>query len=483
MADRMTSMQAGRFLWFRAFADLLRRYLAVFRMAWVIRRQLDTPPRLAHELAFLPANLELAETPTHPAPRWTMRIVVLLAAVILLIVLFGRLDIVVVAKGKLLPDARVKVVQPAITGVVRRILVKDGQHVDVGQLLVELDPSQAAADSDKARSAKVDAALTVARSRALLAAQQSGRSPVVAAVEGASGDDQHEAQSFADGQYREYQDKVASAKAELVKREAELETTRQEIGKLQSTAPLARQQANDFGALVRDKYVARQDYLEKEQTALEQEHELSAQQSHANELIAAIAEQKAEVESATSEFRREQLDALDKANQQLSQDQDDETKAQTRQKLMSLFAPVSGTVQQLAVHTVGGVVTTAQALMEVVPDDALEIEVNVENKDIGFVEAGQTAVIKVEAFPYTQFGYLTGVVESVSNDAVQDKKLGLIFVSRIRLPSDRMRIKGKWVRLTPGMEVTAEVKTGKRSVAHYFLDPLVQTSQESMRER
>lgn len=476
-------MQPGKFLWLSAFGDLLRRYLTVFGAAWSIRKQLDSPSRLAHELAFLPANLELAETPVHPAPRWTMRIIVSLAAVILLIVLVGKLDIVAVAKGKLLPDARVKVVQPAITGVVHRILVRDGQHVKAGELLMELDTTQAAADSNKAHSAAISAALTAARVRALLAARTGGGAPAMAAVTGASAQEQREAQSFADGQYREYQDKVASAQAELTKREAELETTRNEVEKLKSTAPLARQQANDYAGLVGDKYVARQDYLAKEQTARELEHELAAQQSHAHELTAGIAEQKAEVETATSAFRRELLDTLDKATQQLSQSQDDETKARTRQQLLSLFAPVAGTVQQLAVHTVGGVVTTAQALMEIVPDDGLEVEVNIENKDIGFVEVGQDAIVKIEAFPYTRFGYLTGKVVSVSNDAVQDKKLGLTFVSRIRLPADGIPINGKWVHLTPGMEVTAEIKTGKRSVAHYFLDPLVQTSQESMRER
>ncbi|ALK30861.1 HlyD family type I secretion periplasmic adaptor subunit [Burkholderia plantarii] len=476
-------MASTRFLRVRALADLMLRYASVLRAAWAVRRELDIPPRVAHELAFLPSHLELVETPVHPAPHWAMRIIVLIAAVTLAIVLIGQLDIVATAKGKLQPDVRVKIVQPAITGVVRRIAVRDGDAVHAGQLLVELDPSQAAADSDKARSSKVNAALTIARSRALLAAQASGSAPRVAVTDGASADEQRQAQSFADGQFREYEDKVSSARSELAKREAEGETTRQEIEKLKSTAPLARQQADDFGALVKDRYVARQDYLAKEQAAREQEHELAAQQSHARELAAGVAEQKADIEATISAFRREQLDALDKASAQLSQNQDDETKAVTRQKLMSLYAPVSGTVQQLSVHTVGGVVTTAQALMEIVPNDALEAEVSIENKDIGFVRAGQTAIVKVEAFPYTRFGYLTGTVESVSNDAAQDKKLGLVFVSRIRLPSDTMLINGSRVRLTPGMEVTAEIRTGKRSVARYFLDPLVQTSQESLRER
>jgi hemolysin D len=467
----------------QALGDLLRRYGAVWRTAWSIRHQLDTQPRVAHELAFLPANLELAETPVHPLPRWSMRIIVVLATIVVLISLFGQLDIVAVAKGKLLPDDRVKVIQPAITGVVRRILVQDGQRVAAGQLLMELDPTQAAADSDKARSARIDATLAAERARALLTAQSTGRLPVMAAVSGASQAQQQEAQHFADGLYREYQDKLNSAQAELFKREAELDTTRQEIAKLAATAPLAREQANQYRALVAGKYVAQTDYLDKERTALEQEHELAAQQSHAHELIEGIGEQRSDIASTTSQFRSTQLDALDKATQQLEQSRNDETKADTRQKLMSLNAPVGGTVQQLQMHTLGGVATAAQSLMEIVPDETVEVEANIENKDIGFVKVGQTATVKIEAFPYTRYGYLTGKVISVSNDAVQDKKLGLTFVAHVQLPTNRILANGQWIHLTPGMEVTAEIKTGKRSVAHYFLDPVIQTAQESMRER
>jgi hemolysin D len=467
----------------QALADLMRRYGLVLNAAWAIRRQLDLPHRLSHELAFLPANLELAETPVHPAPKWTIRILVALAVLAVLIAVFGELDIVAVAKGKLIPDQRVKIIQPAITGVVKRIHVHDGQRVKAGQLLLELDPTQSAADSSKAKAAKIDAQLAIARANALLKAQSSGRGAVLAVVESATSEEREDAQRFADGVYRAYQDKVASSRAELSKREAELATTQEQIASFAATAPFARQQANQYRLLAKDKYVAQTDYLDKEQAALQKEHDLAAQQSRARELKAGIAEQRAEIAATMSEFRRTQLDELDKATQQLQQSSNDETKAVTRQSLMSLTSPVSGTVQQLAVHTLGGVVTTAQSLMEVVPDDSVEVEANIENKDIGFVKVGQTAVVKIEAFPYTRDGYLTGTVVEVPNDAVQDKKLGLTFVARVRLPTNRIRANGQWIKLTPGMEVTAEIKTGKRSVAHYFFDPVIETGEESLRER
>ncbi|MGY4730793.1 HlyD family type I secretion periplasmic adaptor subunit [Burkholderia pyrrocinia] len=467
----------------QALNDLLSRYAAVIRESWAIRRELDGEPRLVHERTFLPANLELVETPVHPLPLWTMRVIVALGIFAVLIACFGRLDIVAAAPGKLIPREQVKTIQPAITGVVRRILVRDGQRVEAGQLLMELDTTQAAADLDKARLSKTEAALTVARSRALLDALQRAQAPFVAKIDGATEEQQQEAQHLAEGLYREYRDKLSSAQAELMKREAALGTTRQQIAKLAATAPLARRQADDYRSLANDKYVATNDYLDKEQTALSQEHEFAAQRSHAREMAAAIVQQRAEIASTTSQFRRQQLDLLDKATQQLAQSGHDETKADTRQKLLSLTAPVAGTVQQLRVHTLGGLATAASPVMNIVPDDVIEVEANLENKDVGFVKAGQTAIVKVEAFPYTRYGFLTGTVQWVSNDAVQDRKRGLTFVTRIRLPTNRIRANETWINLTPGMAVTAEIKTGTRSVARYFLGSLIQTGQESLRER
>lgn len=467
----------------KAFLDLMRRYGAVFSSAWAIRHQLRAVPREGYELAFLPASLELVETPVHPAPRWAMRTIALLAVLVLLIGLIGRLDIVVAAKGKLVPNERVKVIQPALTGVVRHILVTDGQRVAAGDLLLEFDPTQAAADTSKAHSAKTAAALASVRARALLEAQKNGRPPSLAVVDTAGEDEMDDARRLAEGEFREYQDQLAHDRAELTRREAELQGTLHDIDRLKATAPLAREQANDYKELVEGKYVARHDYLQREQDALGQEHDLQAKTSHAGELRAGIAEQQADLAQLASKFRREQLDALEKANQQEEQSGDDEAKASSRQQLMSLYAPVAGTVQQLAVHTVGGVVTTAQSLMEIVPDDALEVEVNVENKDVGFVKAGQEAIVKIDAFPYTRYGYLKGAVRLVSNDAAQDRKQGLIFTARVRLPSDGMPVNGQVIRLTPGMSVSAEIKTGRRSVIGYFLDPLMRTTQESLRER
>lgn len=466
-----------------ALGALAGRYAAVFRQSWRVRRELDTRSRPPEELAFLPAHLEIVETPVHPAPRWAARIVALLGLCVFGLAIFGRLDIVAVAPGKLVPSGRVKVIQPAVIGVVRSILVHDGMRVKAGQLLLALDPTQAAADTDKATDERLNAQLTVARSQALLHAQESGARPVVARVAGAPETRQTQTQALADGIYTEYRAKTDSLQDELRKREAELATTQDEVNRLRATAPLAEQEAADYRVLSKNHYVAQHDYLEKQQNALSQEGDLAAQVSQARELQAAIAEQKSDIRTTSADFRRAALDDLGKAQEVLSQARDDQTKAEDRQRFMRLTAPVSGTVQQLAVHTVGGVVTIAQPLLEIVPDNSLEVEARLANKDIGFVEVGQPAVVKIDAFPYTRFGYLHGTVEEVSNDAVSDKKGQLFFIVRVKIPGNQFRVGRKWVDLTPGMQVQAEIHTGTRSVAEYFLSPLITTTGESLRER
>jgi len=185
-----------------------------------------------------------------------------------------------------------------------------------------------------------------------------------------------------------------------------------------------------------------------------------------------------------TDARQQTLDGLRQAREQIGQYAPELAKTEQRDKLMQLRAPVDGTVQQLAIHTVGGVVTPAQALMAVVPsEEMLEVEATVLNKDIGFVRPGQRATVKVESFPYTRYGYLEGEVQSVSHDAAQDERLGLIFPARVRLQNANLVIDGVKVQLTPGMNLSVEVKTGKRRVIDYLLSPLQTHAGEAMRER
>jgi hemolysin D len=188
--------------------------------------------------------------------------------------------------------------------------------------------------------------------------------------------------------------------------------------------------------------------------------------------------------SLIAQTRREALDSLTDAETKASRAMQDVARARSEVRLLALRAPVDGSVQQLTVHTVGGVVGAAQPLMLIVPrDDTIEIEGFVENKDIGYVRAGQSAAVKIDAFDYTKYGMVHGRVVFVSNDAVDDQKLGSVYETHVRLTASSILVDGRQATLTPGMTVQVEIKTGTRRVIEYVVSPLLRHGHESLNER
>lgn len=467
-----------------AFGALVGRYATIFGHVWKDRRSLDPHPRLPHEAAFLPAALELQETPVSPAPRATMWLLIAFAGIALLWAVFGRVDVVATAQGRIVPSDRTKVIQPIETATVKAIHVSDGQAVKAGDVLIELDATGATADRTRIASELATAHLQAERAKALLAAISTGRPPVLGAVPDVDAGRRAQEQRLLEGQYLEYRARLSRLDADMMRREAELASTREVVAKLEQTAPIARRRAQDFKNLVAQKFVSEHGYLEKEQVRIEQEGDLATQKSRLQELAAALQEGRNQRAALIAETRRAALDSLNEAEQKAAAAAQELVKAESRGKLMTLTAPVDGTVQQLAVHTVGGVVTPAQQLMMVVPkDNPIEVEAYVENRDIGFVNPGQVAVVKIETFPFTKYGTIDATVTDVSNDAVNDEKRGLIFPARVALGSPTIQVENKTVNLSPGMAVTVEVKTARRRVIEYFLSPLLQYKDESLRER
>lgn len=467
-----------------ALADLFKRYAQIFRHAWSQRCETDSPALHAHEAQFLPAALALRDTPVHPAPRITLWLIMSFALIALLWAVFGRIDVVATAVGKIIPNDRTKVIQPMETAVVKAIHVRDGQEVQSGQVLIELDATTATADSERLRNEALTARLEALRAQALLAALASGVQPRLKPLDGADAARLLAEQSQTTGQYQEYQARQLQLQAEIVRRRAELHAIQEQVVKLEQTAPIARQRAEDYKKLVKENFISQHGYLEHEQARIEQEQDLASSRAKVQEIRAALAEAQQQQATLSAETRRQLLDQRNLAEQKAASLEQEQVKADQRGRLMHMTAPVAGTVQQLAVHTVGGVVTPAQPLMVIVPrDNVLEVEAMLPNKDIGFVNPGQDAEVKVETFPFTKYGTLHGKVTQVSSDAIQDEKLGLIYSTRVKLARDTLRVENKMVRLTPGMAVTVEVKTGTRRVIEYFLSPLIQYGSESLRER
>lgn len=291
-------------------------------------------------------------------------------------------------------------------------------------------------------------------------------------------------QRLLEGEYAAYLTRLEQLDAEIDRRQAELLSTEESLAKLTQTLPMIQARAADYLKLQKENFVSRHGWLEKEQARIEAERDLTAQTAKREEIRASLREGQRQRAALVAETRRATLDRLHEAEQKTTALTQEQIKADNRGGLMRLTAPVAGTVQQLAVHTVGGVVTSAQPLLVIVPgDNPLEVEAFVENKDIGFVRAGQTAEVKVETFNFTKYGTLHGTVMQVSGDAIQDEKRGLVYAARVKLERTTLNVDGKRVNLSPGMAVTTEIKTGKRRVIEYFLSPLIQYGEESLRER
>jgi len=306
-------------------------------------------------------------------------------------------------------------------------------------------------------------------------------------------------------QVTEHRAKVAALARQQAQKEAEQGTIAATIHKLETMIPVIQPRVDIRKTLMDRELGSKLTYFETLQLLVEQQEELTVQRSHLREAEAAAAAIRETRGQAVAEYRRTLSDELAKTEQKANGIAQDLIKAEQKTRLQLLTAPVDGVVQQLAIHTVGGVVTPAQSLLVVVPSDSrLEIEAMVSNRDIGFVNSGQEAEIKVDTFNFTRYGLLHGQVLSVSQDAIirdrqqdrpndrapgtqndtsEPKGQELNYSARISLDRAQMQIDDRMVNLSPGMAVTVEIKTGSRMILSYLLSPLLRYRQETLRER
>jgi hemolysin D len=460
--------------------------------------------RRKDELAFLPAALEIVESPPSPIGRAIAVTIITVFSIALAWACIGTVDIVAVAPGKIIPSGRTKTIQPFETGVVRAIHVRDGQSVGAGDALIELDPTMSGAELGRLKSDLMAAQLEVARLSAALA----GKDDPLAEFnppDRAPSDLIQMHRRFLVSQSAEQNAKIAALDQQVAQKEAERATINASIEKLKAII-LPLQQRVEIRKHLFDKELgSKLLYLSELQELVSQRQEILVQRSRYGEAEAAIAALVEMRSKTVAEYERGLLDDLAKAEQKAAGLAQDVIKAEQRTSLQRLKAPVDGMVQQLSIHTIGGVVSPAQALMLIVPAESrLEIEAMISNRDIGFVEVGQDAAIKVDTFNFTRYGLLYGKVLTVSRDAIirakpqerlVDKPQGaetsssepkgqeLIYVARVSLDRTQMEVEDKRVSLSPGMAVTIEIKTGSRSIISYLLSPLIRYKHESLRER
>jgi hemolysin D len=436
---------------------------------------------------FAPDILRIQSTPPRPMPRAVLGAASALFAVALLWAAFGRLDIVATAQGKLVPQSSLKIVQPAEAGIVKEILVQEGDQVKAGQVLMRMDPTLAVADLAALRTEFQQKSLALRR----IDAELEGKPLPRLADDPAQLYRETLAQYLADRQ---------ALDAAIAEERATWERSRQEMAaaqatkdKLAQTLPHYQAQSDAFEKLVREGFAGRLMADDKARERIEKEKDLQTQEfvlarEKAN---MALSERKiAQIQTdAVRRLRTERADLserLEKLRQELA-------KQDHRNTLLELRAPQDGRVKDLATHTVGTVAQPGTILMTLVPmDESLTAEVWLSNEDAGLVRPGQPVKLKLAAYQFQKYGMLDGKVEQVAADAtdksdgntdVPKQQAPLAYRTSVVLDKQRLVANGVPYRLAPGMQVAAEVNLGSRTVLEYLLSPVQKTMQEAGRER
>ena len=448
----------------QAYKELVSRYKQVFAYYWQHRHEMSTHLLTEDEAEFLPAALAVQERPVSKTGLIIARLLILLIVITFSWAIFGRMDIVVNGMGKIIPSEYTKTIAAVDTAKVVAVHVQEGQQVRKDDVLIELDSAATQAEHDKALGELAEYALQLERNLAMLAAIDNQNPPILPSAETIS-ERYHiridpskwqAAESHVLGQYQDF--------------DAKSKQLQEEIKSHEQSLPLVAQQAANYKKLLATHDVPRNDYLQREQARVQLAGQLQTARS--------------QLVSLSAEIQRSAHEEIAQARRGVAVSRQDIERYAAITRLYTLRAPINGTVQQLIAHTVGGVAPAAQPLMLIVPvDGPVEVEAFIENKDKGFVHVEQAVEVKVDTFQYTKYGTLSGEVVFVSEDAIEDEKLGLIYAVRVRLDETELNVEGKQMRVTPGMSVNVEIKTGDRRIIEYVLSPLLRHTRESLNER
>jgi hemolysin D len=456
--------------------------------------------RNAEERAFLPATIELVETPASPTIRVTGAAICGIIVVAVAWSIIARIDTVASAPGKVIPLGQVKVVQPLETSAIRAIHVDDGDHVAANQLLVDLDPTDIRADLQSMIYDRGQAELDAEIARVLLTRDPhepfKGPANVNPALLEAN-------RAQAVSEITKHLAQIAGTRSDIDQRNATLDANAAQIERARATLPLLEERRSSMTILWDKRMGTRQPVLDAEQQVIEKEAELKGAEAGTRQTKAEISSLESKMQETIAGFLADAADRRTKALQKIATLDQQIAKTKQREAYRRLASPVDGTVQNVKIHTPGAVVTTADTLMTIVPDGTgVEVEAMVENTDIGFVREGQQVEIKFDAFPFTRYGLVRGTVRRLGRDSVQSPaksdrapnssseaasspvpNSGLTYPAKITLERDWIEVDGRREKVQPGMHVSAEVKTGDRRAIDFLLSPIMQTIKEAGRER
>lgn len=460
---------------------------------------------------FLPAALEVLETPPSPVGIWLIWIICVLAVSGITWSSLGRIDVVAIAQGKIQPTGRVKVIQPSETGRAASVLVENGMHVEIGDVLLEFESADADADVDQLQAEISSLKAEAARRRTaidLVADRQVDVEPNMELIDDVPLNISMRERRVLEGDLKKLASTVEGLEAQIKQKVREYErftATAAAVSELLSTL----QQRVDLRQSLRTSGSgSRVDLIEALQALQEQKSTLVTAQGQIRESEASAEVLRRGIEDAFRTFTADNLQKIVDAERRIDESAERLVKAKVRQRHMTLRSPVAGIVSALSVTTPGQVITVGEEVMRIVPDGiGLEIEAYLANRDVGFVKLGQKAVIKVESLPFTRYGTIDATLTNIASDAIpqpdaestegnpaqatsrQSMFAGVQRIQNLFYPAlfepatTHMLADGAMIRLSAGMAVTVEIKTGKRRIIEYLFSPLLEVANEAMKER
>jgi len=430
------------------------------------------------ETEFLPSILEVTETPPSPVGRLVLWTIVALLVIAAIWSILGKVDEVAVANGKIIPVGQVKVVQSSNKGVIKKLYVKEGQLVKKGEPLVELDTTKTKADVDQMTKQVAYYKMTMDR----LNAEMEDKPFIPPTAKNVSQDDINAQVALYTSRRQQLEASLDKMDKTIAQESASIAAAQVQKEEYTSLYQISLEREGKLEELYKNNAVALFQVLEERAKRIQYQKTAQAQDEDIKKEQAKLAEAQEAKSTAVADYKKEVMTNLVDARKQYNAYNEELKKANETNQQSLITAPVSGRINQLSVHTVGGVVSEGQALMMVVPDDVvMQVEAWADNKDIGFIKVGQKASVKVESFDFQKYGMVDATVEEISPDAIsnsQDKEKNNKY--RLTLTIDKPNDQ---IKLSPGMNVATEIKIRKKKIIDFFLDPFRQYKDEALRER
>jgi hemolysin D len=440
---------------------------------------------------FKPILTEIEERPVNPLGAAFLWTIISLMAVVVLGLYLVKVDVVVTARGKIIPLGDVKVVQPLETGVITNIHVKEGDFVKKNAILLEIDPSIDKADLEGKEKNMKHSQLAMERVNAVLSGTEF--SPT---RKGFTSDTLQTQIAQYNAQKNVYISTLNEKEKEYRETQRALKSLNDEIQSFKGLVDIMTEDEKRQKALSEIGAIAENRYREKMKERMSLEKELNVKIGQAEQTATRLERIQDEIETFKSNFREKLLTEFSTNMQSRNSLEAEVSSIKFKQGKKFIVAPVDGYVHLLPVKTIGGVVTTAQPVVTLVPEKApLVVNAVVFNKDIGFVREGQRCIIKVDTFDFQKYGAIDGSIDTINPFNLDTKetdkngdKSGETgeggYPVRVKMLSDSLETRdGEVYRMKPGMAVTTEINVGKRRVIEFFLFPVIRYLDEGLKVR